>query len=138
MPGADRQIAAVYAVCSKLGCQPFVGGIAFGDNQQTGGIFVDAMDNAGPRHPADPRKFAPTILGAMVQQGVITVEEVRTYRNPVRTWEMGAYTLTLNAMQQKVVDITRLSAWGWQAKTSLRTGLHRTYDFYLQHYAGSI
>lgn len=40
----------------------------------------------------------------MMQQGVITVEEVRTYRNPVRTQEKGAYTLTLNAMQQKVVD----------------------------------
>ena len=44
------------------------------------------------------------VIKAMVQQGVITVEEVRTYRNPVRTQEMGAYTLTLNAMQQKVVD----------------------------------
>lgn len=44
------------------------------------------------------------VIKAMMQQGVITVEEVRTYRNPVRTQEMGAYTLTLNAMQQKVVD----------------------------------
>lgn len=44
------------------------------------------------------------VIKAMVQQGVITVEEVRTYRNPVRTQEMGAYTLTLNEMQQKVVD----------------------------------
>ena len=44
------------------------------------------------------------VIKAMMQQGVITVEEVRTYRNPVRTQEKGAYTLTLNAMQQKVVD----------------------------------
>lgn len=35
-------------------------------------------------------------------------------------------------MRQKVVSVERLSAWGWQAKTSLRQGLAATYEYYLQ------
>lgn len=38
-------------------------------------------------------------------------------------------------MQQKVVDITKLAAWGWKSKTSLHEGLLQTYSFYLQHFA---
>ncbi|HLP67343.1 MAG TPA: GDP-L-fucose synthase [Rhizobium sp.] len=33
-------------------------------------------------------------------------------------------------MSQKVVDITKLSAFGWKPKTALKTGIELTYDFY--------
>jgi GDP-L-fucose synthase len=31
---------------------------------------------------------------------------------------------------QKLLDISRMDALGWQAKTSLRDGLERTYEWY--------
>lgn len=38
-------------------------------------------------------------------------------------------------MKRKLSDVSCLSAWGWQAPTSLRDGLRRTYDFYLERVA---
>jgi len=38
-------------------------------------------------------------------------------------------------MKRKLSDVSNLSAWGWQAPTSLRDGLRRTYDFYLERVA---
>jgi len=35
-------------------------------------------------------------------------------------------------MKQKLLDIGRQKAWGWEAKTSLEKGLAKTYEFYLQ------
>lgn len=37
-------------------------------------------------------------------------------------------------MKQKIVSIERLSAWGWQSKTTLHEGLAAIYDYYLQRY----
>lgn len=34
-------------------------------------------------------------------------------------------------MRQKLVDITRLTNFGWQAKTDLQSGIEKTYEFYL-------
>ena len=38
-------------------------------------------------------------------------------------------------MKRKLSDVNRLQDWGWQAPTSLRDGLQRTYDFYLERVA---
>jgi len=38
---------------------------------------------------------------------------------------------------RKLLDVTRLHALGWTARTPLREGLARTYDFYLKHVAGA-
>jgi GDP-L-fucose synthase len=38
---------------------------------------------------------------------------------------------------RKLLDVTRLHALGWTARTPLRDGLARTYDYYLKHVAGS-
>jgi len=35
-------------------------------------------------------------------------------------------------MQQKLVSIELLKAWGWQAKTTLHDGLKQTYSYYLK------
>ncbi|MCI1014365.1 GDP-L-fucose synthase [Herbaspirillum sp. C7C2] len=35
-------------------------------------------------------------------------------------------------MAQKLVDTTRLQAWGWRATTSLESGIAQTYQFYLE------
>lgn len=37
-------------------------------------------------------------------------------------------------MQQKLVDTSRQSAWGWQPKTSLHDGIAATYQFFKQEY----
>jgi GDP-L-fucose synthase len=38
-------------------------------------------------------------------------------------------------MRRKLSDISRQTAWGWQAPTDLETGLARTYEFFLQQVA---
>jgi GDP-L-fucose synthase len=38
---------------------------------------------------------------------------------------------------RKLLDVGRLNALGWRAKTPLRDGLARTYEFYLKHVAAS-
>lgn len=38
-------------------------------------------------------------------------------------------------MQRKLVAIDRQTQWGWSAKTSLRDGLRKTYDYYLEEVA---
>lgn len=38
-------------------------------------------------------------------------------------------------MKRKLSDVARLTDWGWTAPTSLRDGLRRTYDFYLERVA---
>ena len=35
-------------------------------------------------------------------------------------------------MNQKLVDITRQSKWGWKPSTSLASGIHKAYNFYLE------
>ncbi|VVE70843.1 GDP-fucose synthetase [Pandoraea captiosa] len=35
-------------------------------------------------------------------------------------------------MKQKLLDVTRQTAWGWQPKVSLDEGIARTYEFYLR------
>lgn len=36
-------------------------------------------------------------------------------------------------MKQKLIDTTRLSAWGWQPAISLRDGISKAYEFFLQY-----
>jgi GDP-L-fucose synthase len=36
---------------------------------------------------------------------------------------------------RKVLDVSRLTATGWQAKTPLRAGIERTYEWFLEHVA---
>jgi len=35
-------------------------------------------------------------------------------------------------MKQKLVSIENLEVWGWNAKTSLREGMEKTYQYYLE------
>ena len=37
-------------------------------------------------------------------------------------------------MRQKLVDITRLNAFGWKHKHSLEQGIKKTYDFFMEYY----
>jgi len=41
-----------------------------------------------------------------------------------------------DGMPRKLLDVSRLHALGWTARTPLRDGLARTYDFYLKQVAG--
>lgn len=38
---------------------------------------------------------------------------------------------------RKLLDVTRMKALGWQAQTSLRDGLRRTYQWFLAHYVAA-
>jgi GDP-L-fucose synthase len=38
-------------------------------------------------------------------------------------------------MKQKLCATDRQTAWGWQAPTTLRDGIAKTYRHYLEHHA---
>lgn len=38
-------------------------------------------------------------------------------------------------MARKLVDTSKADAWGWRAKTGLKEGIRRTYEFYLERYS---
>lgn len=40
-------------------------------------------------------------------------------------------------MKQKLVDITKLTKLGWKPKTSLKEGIKKTYDYFLNEYEGA-
>ena len=62
----DRQITAINVMCGKQLRQPFMRSIGFCDDQQTGCVTINAVDNAGALHASDTAQFA----AAMVKQGV--------------------------------------------------------------------
>ena len=37
-------------------------------------------------------------------------------------------------MARKLVSVERQQEWGWSAKSNLRTGIEKTYEFYLKEY----
>ena len=39
-----------------------------------------------------------------------------------------------SGMRQKLVDVSKLSEFGWQAPTALKSGLQQTYQFYLEQH----
>ncbi len=50
-----------------------MGLVGLGDHQEAGGVLVDAVDDAGPDDPANPRKLAAAVVEQGVDQGAIEV-----------------------------------------------------------------
>lgn len=64
--GDDAAVGPGQRVILKLLRQLHMGGIVFRGNDETGGVSVNAVDNAGPQFSVDPGKAVP----AVIQQGV--------------------------------------------------------------------
>ena len=62
----QRNIRAADCVFLDICGKRCVGCVVFGDNEQTGGIFVNAVDDSGTHDPADPGKAA----SAMRKKGI--------------------------------------------------------------------
>ncbi len=63
-----------------------------------------------------------------------TINEYYEYAAQVVGWQ-GRFVHDLSrpvGMKRKLSDISRLTAWGWKARTGLQDGLQKTYDFYLE------
>jgi len=41
-------------------------------------------------------------------------------------------------MKRKLVDISKLEELGWRSTTSLKEGVKKTYDFFLNNYSNEI
>ena len=54
-----------------------MGRVGLGDDQQTRRILVDAVDNAGARHPADPGQAAGAVVEESVDQRPIEIARSR-------------------------------------------------------------
>ena len=52
------------------------------------------------------------VIRAMTEQGVVTVESMRNYRNPVKPEQAGTYAKILNPLQQQAVDMITQNAAG--------------------------
>lgn len=54
----------------------------------------------------------PSVIRALAEQGILEVETMRSYRNPVKPAENRGYHLTLNKEQQNAVDCITANARG--------------------------
>lgn len=52
------------------------------------------------------------VIRAMTEQGVVKVESMRSYRNPVKPEQAGTYVKVLNPLQQQAVDTITANAAG--------------------------
>lgn len=86
------------------------------------------------RHYDDP---APINIGSgeevSIQELAFLVKEVVGYSGDIIF-----DTSKPDGAPRKALDITRLKYLGWQAKTSLREGLQKTYDWCLRYHGGSV
>ena len=62
--------------------QALVGHIVFGNHQQTAGVFIDAVNNAGANYPIDARKRIATMIQQCIDQGAVAVAGCRVYYHP--------------------------------------------------------
>ena len=53
----------------EQGRQPLVGGVGLGRHHHAGGLLVQAVDDAGPGHAADPRQAVAAVIEQGVDQG---------------------------------------------------------------------
>ena len=72
-PDDHRLILPVEGVVPELIRQGQVGRVIFRRDQQAAGVPVDAVDDAGADHPADPRQAVPAVVKQGVDQGAVGV-----------------------------------------------------------------
>ena len=61
-----------------------MGGVGLGGDHDAGGLLVDAVDDAGPRHSADPRQARPAVGQQGVDQGAGLAAGRRVHRHARR------------------------------------------------------
>ena len=82
--GDDRDIDALDAVRGELARQRLVRRIGLGDDEQSRRVLVDAVDDAGPRDPADPRQPAGAVVEQRVDHRAVEVARRRMDDEPGR------------------------------------------------------
>lgn len=94
------------------------------------GDFADAV-----MHAMDNFEAMPDLLNIGLGRDY-TINEYYEEAAAVIGWH-GSFHHDLTkpvGMKQKLVSIERQVAWGWQAGTSLRDGIRKTYDYYRTEY----
>src|SRR4051812_3656287 len=71
---ADQRLVKLFhAASGKLGRERQMSLIILCDDQATAGVFVEAMNDAGPGHATDSAKLAPAMVQQCIDQGVLLV-----------------------------------------------------------------
>ena len=65
---AKRDVTSFDGMGGKLGCQPVMGGVGLGDDEQTGRVLVDPMDNSGASFSADAGEVASEVMQERIDQ----------------------------------------------------------------------
>ena len=81
-PADDGEIAPFYVVGGEQLGQPLMRLVGLGDHQQSRGIAVDAVDDAGPLHPANAGEFAPAMVEQRVNQRAIGMTRGGMHHQP--------------------------------------------------------
>ena len=61
----------------QLFCQTLVGRIVFADDENSCGILIDSVDDAGAQYPVDPRQLIPAVFHQPVDQSALIVARCR-------------------------------------------------------------
>ena len=69
----DGFVGAGHRMVFQLRCQNSMGKVIFGYRQKTGGVLINAVDNAGAQHAVDAGKGIGSCKQQAVDQGVVIV-----------------------------------------------------------------
>ena len=99
--------------------------------------FLYAADFADFLHQA-VRRFDD--LPMLMNVGLGYDHTVREYYEAARAviGYRGEFVFDLDkpvGMQRKLTDVSRLTDWGWKARTDLKDGIAATYRYYLEHFS---
>ena len=64
----DGTVGALHSMCGELFGETVMCGVGFGDDQKAGGVFVDAMHDAGAFFATDARQIASEMVEKRVDQ----------------------------------------------------------------------
>ena len=79
-----RMVNTVDAVYAHLGAERLMGGIVFGHHQQTAGILIDAVYDAGADRAADAGQLPGTVVKQCIDESTVRVAGGRVNHHALR------------------------------------------------------
>lgn len=75
---------AAAAMVGELGGEALMGEVVLGDDEQAARVLVEAVDDAGPAHAADPGQAHPAMRDQPIDEGAVLVPRRRVHDEPCR------------------------------------------------------
>jgi hypothetical protein len=104
-PAGHGQINLLDIAAGELRGEMKMGGVVLGRHQATAGIFVQTMNNAGPRDPANAAELPAAVMEQGVDQRVLPVARGRMHHPSRRLVEHQQVVVFVEDVQRQVLGL---------------------------------